>query len=356
MSKRNVKSGPAGGRLPSLDLLKGFESAARLLSFTRAGEELHLTQSAVSRQIQELEDQLGVALFHRRHRSLALSDAGQQLYPAAAQVLATMRAVTDRLRAASAQKVLSVTASPGFASLWLIPRIAGFTRQHAGVEVRIIADVRIQDLERDGTDVAVRYCTLATAGPGAVRLFGEQVFPVCSPALFGDAKRPIRVPADLRHHVLLNMDDPDGRWPWQAWRVWLETAGLPDLRPAGNLRFTGYDQIIPAAIAGHGVALGRTPLVDAAIANNQLVAPFRLITPSERAYWIIVSKRAADRAEVADFVAWLKQVATAENALEPKGRRGAKPADRSNSEGGGRRGKGGRRKGEGSFPRGGENA
>ena len=143
MSKRNVKLGPAGGRLPSLDLLKGFEAAARLLSFTRAGEELHLTQSAVSRQSQELEDQLGVPLFHRRHRSLALTDAGQQFFPAAAQVLATMRAATDRLRAASAQKVLSVTTNPGFASLWLIPRIAGVKHEHAGVEVRIIANVRV---------------------------------------------------------------------------------------------------------------------------------------------------------------------------------------------------------------------
>jgi len=314
MRKRNVKSRPASGRLPSLDLLKGFESAARLLSFTRAGEELHLTQSAVSRQIQELEDQLGVPLFHRRHRSLALTDAGQQLYPAAAQVLATMRAATDRLRAASAQKVLSVTTTPGFASLWLIPRIAGFTREHAGVEVRIIAEARIQDLERDDADVAVRYCPQAMAGPGAARLFGEQVFPVCSPALTGNAKRPLRVPADLRHHVLLHVDDPDGRWPWQAWRVWLETVGLPDLRAAGNLRFTGYDQIIPAAIAGHGVALGRTPLVDAAISAGQLVALFRQITPSDRAYWIVVSRRAADRTEVADFAAWLKQVAAAESA------------------------------------------
>ena len=314
MRNRNVKPRPAGGRLPSLDLLKGFEAAARLLSFTRAGEELHLTQSAVSRQIQELEDQLGVPLFHRRHRALALTEAGQQLYPAAAQVLATMRAATDRLRAASTQKVLSVTTTPGFASLWLIPRLAGFTREHAGVEVRIIADVRIQELERDGADVAIRFSQQEKAGPGAERLFGEQVFPVCSAALAADAKRPLRVPADLRHHVLLHQDDPDGRWPWQSWRVWLEAAGVPELRAAGNLRFTGYDQIIPAAIAGHGVALGRTPLVDAAVAAGQLVAPLRQVVPSDRAYWIVVSRRSAERAEVADFTAWLKRAAAADGA------------------------------------------
>lgn len=319
MSKRNVKPRLTSGRLPSLDLLKGFEAAARLLSFTKAGEELHLTQSAVSRQIQELEDQLGIPLFHRRHRSLALTDAGQQLYPAAAQVLATMRAATDRLRAVSAQKVLAVTTTPGFASLWLIPRIAGFTREHAGIEVRIIADVRVQELERDGADVAIRFCPQAIAGPGADRLFGEQVFPVCSPAVTGDAKRPLLIPADLRHHVLLHVDDPDGRWPWQTWRVWLEAAGVPDLRPAGNLRFSGYDQVVPAAIAGHGVALGRTPLVDAAVAAGQLVTPFRQTMPSDRAYWIVLSRRAVGRPEVADFAAWVKREAAAENA--PRARR-----------------------------------
>ena len=309
MRKRNVNTRPGGGRLPSLDLLKGFEAAARLLSFTKAGEELHLTQSAVSRQIQELEEQLGALLFQREHRSLALTEAGQQLYPAAAQVLATVRAATDRLRAISAQKVLSVTTTPGFASLWLIPRIAGFTREHAGVEVRITAEVRVQELERGDADVAIRFCPPALAGPGAERLFGEQVFPVCSPSLVADAKRPLRVPTDLRHHVLLHMDDPDGRWPWQAWRVWLEVAGVPDLRPAGNLRFSGYDQIIPVAIAGHGVALGRSPLVGDALRAGQLVMPFKEIAPSERAYWIVVSRRAAGRPEVADFAAWLKREA-----------------------------------------------
>lgn len=309
MNKKNVKRESGSGRLPSLDLLKGFEAAARLLSFTKAGEELHLTQSAVSRQIQELEEQLGAPLFHRRHRALALTDAGQQFYPAAAQVLATMRAATDRLRARSAQKVLSVTTTPGFASLWLIPRLAAFTRAHAGVEVRITADVRVQDLERDDVDVAIRFCPPAMAGPGAERLFGERVFPVCSPALVADPRLPLRLPADLRHHVLLHTDDPDGRWPWLAWRAWLEVAGVPDLQPAGNLRFSGYDQIISAAIAGHGVALGRAPLLDVALDAGQLVMPFRQIASSERAYWLVASPRAVGQAEVAEFAAWLKRAA-----------------------------------------------
>src|SRR3954470_13163500 len=129
--------------LPALDLLLGFEAAARHLSFTKAGEELYLTQSAVSRQIKELEDQLGVPLFQRRHRALALTEAGQQFYASAAQVLATMRAATERLRAQSGRRrPLSVTTTNSFAALWLVPRLAGFTRTHPGVDVRITADTR----------------------------------------------------------------------------------------------------------------------------------------------------------------------------------------------------------------------
>ena len=311
MRNRNAKPPP---RLPSLDLLKGFEAAARLLSFTRAGEELHLTQSAVSRQIQELEQQLGVQLFQRRHRSLALTDAGQQLFPAAAQVLATMRSATDRLRALSGRRVLSVTTMASFAALWLVPRLAGFARDHPGVDVRIATDSRMQDLEREGLDVGIRYCTAQLAGPQAVRLFGERVFPVCSPKLAADPNRPLREPADLRRHVLLQIDDPEGRMPWLNWKSWLELAGLPDLRPAGSLVLTGYEQIIPAAIAGHGVALGRSPLVREALAAGALVAPFPRTTESSRAYFVLASKNATGRAEVEDFVRWLRTEAAREEA------------------------------------------
>jgi LysR family transcriptional regulator, glycine cleavage system transcriptional activator len=303
-------------RLPSLDLLKGFEAAARLLSFTKAGAELFLSQSAVSRQIQELEEQLGVRLFQRRHRSLILTDAGQVLYPAAAQVLATMRGVTDRLRAASGRRSLSVTTTQSLASLWLIPRLAGFTRTHPDMDVRISADARVMDLERDGLDLAIRHGPATLSGPGAVRLFGERVFPVCSPKLLLDPKRPLREPADLRHHVLLQYDDPEGRHPWLHWRTWLEIVRLGDLRPAGNLMFSGYDQIIPSAIAGHGVALGRSPLVREAMAAGELVAPFSLSADPARAYFAVVTKNAARRKEVIDFVAWLKEEAAKDEAAK----------------------------------------
>ena len=311
MQKGNANSAP---RLPSLDLLKGFEAAARLLSFTKAGEELYLSQSAVSRQIQELEEQLGVRLFERRHRALALTEAGQTLYPAAAQALATMRAVTMRLRAGRGRQTLAVTTTHSFASLWLIPRLAGFTRQHPELDVRISAETRVLDLERDGLDLAIRHGPAHMVGTHALRLFGERVFPVCSPKLLEDPKRPLREPADLRHHVLLQYDDPDGRHPWMHWKTWLEVERLTDLRPAGSLVFSGYDQIIPAAIAGNGVALGRSPLVRKLITAGQLVAPFQRSADPARAYYAIVSKNSEGRREVADFIAWLKE----ESKKEPR--------------------------------------
>ena len=295
--------------IPSLDLLQGCEAAARHLSFTKAGEELFLTQSAVSRQIKDLEEQLGVELFHRRHRALVLTEAGQQFYAATAQVLTTMRTATSRLRAQTGKKTLSVTTTNSFAALWLIPRLAGFTRKHPDVEVKITAETRVQDLERDGLDIAIRHGPASLAGPNAIRLFGERVFPVCSPKLL--KKIPLNEPGDLKNHCLLQYSDPEGRHPWLNWKTWLEVAKIPDLRPASTLSFSGYDQIIPAAVAGHGVALGRIPLLKDMLAAKELVAPFKNSADPARAYFAISSRSAAGRPEVTGFIDWLKEEAKA---------------------------------------------
>jgi DNA-binding transcriptional LysR family regulator len=183
---------------------------------------------------------------------------------------------------------------------------------HPEVDVRISAETRVLDLERDGLDLAIRHGPPTLAGEGAIRLFGERVFPVCSPKLLGNPKRPLREPADLRHQVLLQYDDPEGRHPWLHWRTWLEVERLSDLRPAGNLLFSGYDQIIPAAIAGHGVALGRSPLVREAMSAGELVAPFKRTADVARAYFAVVSKNSIGRPEVAGFVDWLKEEAKKE--------------------------------------------
>jgi len=299
--------------MPALDLLVGFEAAARHLSFTKAGEELYLTQSAVSRQIKDLEDQLGVPLFQRRHRALSLTEAGQQFYAVAAQVITTMRSATERLRAqAGKRRPLAVTTTASFAALWLIPRLAGFTRDHPNVDVRITAETKVQDLERDGLDIALRHGPASLAGPDAIRLFGERVFPVCSPKLL--RKQPLKKPEDLKDHVLLQYHDPDVRHPWLHWNTWLEVAGVADLRPAGRLSFSGYEQIIPAAVAGHGVALGRSPLVKDLIDARELVAPFKSMADPARAYFVIVRKSVVQRPEVVEFVRWLKTEAARDEA------------------------------------------
>ena len=314
---------------PSLDFFRGFEAAARHLSFTKAADELFITQSAVSRQIQALEQRLGVKLFTRRNRGLALTEAGQQMYRAADLALRTLREAAERIAPGAMQKMVTVTSSMAFCSLWLIPRLSGFRKNHPDVEVRISANNQVLDLVRQRIDLAIRYCPVRVAPAGSIRMFGEEIVPVCSPALLKDRARPLKSPADLRHHSLLHFDDTDGSIPWLAWNVWLESAGLPELKPAGTLRFSHYDQVIRAALAGQGVALGRRPLVANALADGSLVALFASDSVTDRAYFIVRSPATCEQRDVDDFVAWLiaeSAALTAAIAREKKKR--AKSASR----------------------------
>jgi LysR family glycine cleavage system transcriptional activator len=298
--------------LPPLELLRAFESAARNLSFTRAAAELFVTQSAVSRQIKALEDELGTALFERRHRALALTDAGQTLYRTTLDVFERLRDAARRLRDARGRRSFTVTTTVAFAALWLVPRLPRFTGAHPGIDVRISAGSRVMDLDRDDIDVAVRYLPSDRA-PGPP-LFGEEVQPVCSPALLGDPGRPLAEPADLRHHVLLVTMDPGSPVPWVEWPPWLESVGLAGLEPAGTLHFSQYDLLMNAAIAGQGVALGRMPLLRDAVRDGRLVLPFRRAIVSPRAYYLIASRRAQDDPLAHAFRDWLHAEAAADRA------------------------------------------
>ncbi len=297
--------------LPSLDLLRGFEAAARNLSFTKAAAELFVTQSAVSRQVKTIEDHLGVALFVRRHRALTLTEAGHELYRATAQALRQLADAAGKIRERGAGRTLTVTATIGFASLWLIPRLADFRSQRPDIDIRISANNKMLDLEREGIEVAIRYCVPKAAPEGAVKLFGEVVLPVCSPTLVTRAA-PLATPDDLRHHVLLHYETPDGAAPWLSWTVWLETMQLPGLKPAGSLRFSQYDQTIRAAIDGQGVALGTSPLVRQLVRQGKLIAPLAKKSESSRAYYLVTSADAANRPEVKDFAGWLVRQAKQE--------------------------------------------
>lgn len=290
-------------RLPPLDLLVSFEAVARQGSITRAAAERFITQSAMSRQIQALESELGTPLFQRRHRALALTDAGRRLLAACTALLGQLRETMAAIRAPNAREQLAVTTTPSFASLWLIPRLAGFTREHPGVDVRLDASFERRDLKRDGFDLAVRYGPAATTE--GQRLFGEAIVAVCSPALVKQRGAALATPADLTQHTLLQVAaGMTGGMPLE-WESWLQAAGLPQVQPRSTLTFSNYNEAIAAAVAGQGVALGRRPLIDALLRKRQLVVPFGSATGTERAYFLVVESAARQRDAVQALERWL---------------------------------------------------
>jgi len=316
MSARNSHSA-----LPSLDLLKGFEAAARHASFTRAASELFVTQSAISRQIKTLEEQLGAPLFKRNGRELRLTAAGDALYKAAAEALGLLRAAISQAHAKS-RKVLTITTTEGLAQMWLVPRIGQFTSAHPDVDVRISATRALKDMNRDEIDVAIRYGAPGKIGGGATRLFSEQIFPVCGKGLL--AKHELKSPHDLSGHVLLHIDDKDARWPWLTWNAWLAGAGANGMKPSGTMQFSQYCQLIQAAVGGKGIGLGRTPLVDGLLKEGALVRPFgrRFVfsSPDAYGYFVIVSPKARARPEVEHFLCWIRKQTGAGSARRSRPR------------------------------------
>lgn len=295
-------------RLPSLDLLRGFECAARHLNFTRAAEELFLTQSAVSRQIQTLEARIGVRLFARERHGLRLTVEGDRLYRSVQSALRQLQDAVENLDPRQDAQRVTVTSTMAFCSLWLIPRLGDFNRRFPAVDVRIAANDRVLDLARERIDISIRYCTRQIAPSDAHWLFTEELTPVCTPALLKTQK--LRRPEDLARFVLLHIDDRDNPSPWLAWSTWLEAAGVRKLKSAGSVRFNYFDQCVRAALAGQGVALGRVPLVDDLLADGSLVAPFATRISSERSYWLVRNATATQRPPVDRFAEWvLKRVA-----------------------------------------------
>ena len=308
--------------LPPLDQLEAFEASARYLSFTKAADELALTQSAVSRQIAALEEHYGLELFRRLHRALRLTDEGQTLYIAVSDVLSQLHNVGGQLKRERRAKTVVVTTTPGFAGLWLIPRLAGFTATRPDVDVRISAAYNIVNLARDGYDLAIRYRSAEDIDVGAECLFDDVVMPVCSPKLLRDPARPLKTPEDLRHHTLMYLDSgpsPD----MQDWPIWLRAMKLENLKPASVLHFSQFDQVINAAVAGQGVALGRMPLLKEMLRDKRLVAPFERNVASPKSYYLVRSPTAARKPEVDDFATWIKA-----EAVKASGQGSSSRADR----------------------------
>jgi LysR family glycine cleavage system transcriptional activator len=303
--------------VPPLDPLLAFEAAARNLSFTKAAAELFLTQSAVSRQIQQLEEHLKVKLFERRARTLLLTESGQLFYRATQEALETLQESARRVRGTTTLNTVVIATTPGFATLWLIPHLAGFTRSHPHVDVRISAtNEMIDDLERAAVDLAVRYVPERSVAGGRL-LFGETVFPVCSPKLANNPANPLVTPDDLHHHTLLYLELP--RAAWLDWELWFHALGLHDFEPAGKLHFSHYDQLIQAAVDGHGVALGRNPLLSRLLRERKLVAPMKKKVASSRAYYVVESPAAKKKPQVREFADWLVAETHAETLDVPAG-------------------------------------
>jgi DNA-binding transcriptional LysR family regulator len=239
-----------------------------------------------------------------------LTEAGQAYQRAVTVALDQIREATRRLKETRTGHVLTVTTTVSFASIWLVPRLARFRKEHPRVDVRITATHEVVDMEREGIDLAIRDLPLDNVPEDAVHLVGEQLAVVCTPAFAREAKamkRPLAKPGDLRHHTVLNFHDPMWRWPWLSWAAWLEAAGLEELVPAGTLTFDQYDQVIQAALHGQGIALARLTLAEQYIRDKRLVALFGRPKNVARAFHAVLAKQAQSRVEARQFVDWLQR-------------------------------------------------
>jgi len=285
--------------------LRAFEAVARHLNFRAAAEEMALTQSAVSRQIQSLEEDVGVPLFLRHTRAVELTSAGAQLLLAVSQSLPRIDAAVRQIRQNAGRRTVALTTFASFASMWLIPRLEQFQRDNPDIDIRIDASDNTVDLDVADVDLALRYGPMANMPTQAVRMFGEQLTPVVSPWLL--KTRPLAKPADVADFALIEAGDAHHtHLEWLTWRRWFDEHGLSKLQPKRWLYFNYAYQMVQAALTGQGVVLARLPLVAESLANGDLLEPLpRLRMDSPMAYWMVVGPRSAQRPEIRAFCEWL---------------------------------------------------
>ena len=291
--------------------LRAFEAVARHLNFRAASEELSLTQSAVSRQIQSLESDVGVSLFLRHTRAVELTGAGAQLLRAVMPSLERIDGAVRLIRQSAGRKSVAISTWASFASMWLIPRLEAFQQNYPDIDIRIDTTDTPVDLDTTDVDLALRYAMASQVPSQAERLFGEQITPVASPWLL-QSGRGLRKAEDLAQFSMVEASDAHRtqHMEWQNWQRWFNTHRLTRFEPKRWLYFTYAHQIAQAALTGQGVALVRTPLVAESLASGDLVEPFpTLRLDSPLAYWLIVGPRNAGRPEVAAFCDWLRSQA-----------------------------------------------
>ena len=308
--------------------LRAFEAVARHLNFRAAAEELSLTQSAVSRQIQALEDEVGSTLFLRHTRSVELTSSGTILLRAAGSALERIDAAVRQIRQSAGRRSVAITTWASFASMWLIPRLEAFQREHPDIDIRIDASDAAVDLSTADVDLALRYAVPQAIPASATRLFGEQLTPVASPWLLKTHR--IAKLDDLSKVTLIEAGDAHRtrHLEWLTWQRWLDHFSTPSgtrassrtkakLSPQRWLYFNYAHQIVQAALTGQGVALARLPLVAESLANGDLVEPLpQMRIDSPLVYWLVVTPRSAQRPEVKAFCDWLlKEAARTRQAI-----------------------------------------
>jgi len=291
-------------RLPPLNALKAFEAAARSESFTRAAEELHVTQGAVSHQVKALEATLGLKLFNRERQRLTLTEAGRDYLAVMRDALDRIALGTERLVQRQTSGVLTVSTSPDFAAKWLVYRLGRFAESHPEIDLRVSATAPHVDFAREDVDLAVRHGDGKWPALDAVRLCSERLFPVCSPKLVSGRNR-IKTPADL-----LKFND------WTTWTRWFEAAGVSDPVAHGP-SVNQASMLIDLAVDGQGVALARTVLAAWDLINGRLVRPVDVSLRMSNTYWIVCPKVNANLPKIATFRNWLLAEA-ADDALRLK--------------------------------------
>ncbi len=291
-------------RLPPLNALRAFEAAARHLSLTRAAEELNVTPAAISHQVKSLEEYLDTPLFKRVNRGLLLTDTGQTLLPGLSEGFDRLAEVVAEVGRHEDRRALTVSVSQSFASKWLIPRLDSFHAAHPEYDLRIDASPRLVDFQREGIDLGIRYGIGGWGELEEIRLFKEEVFPVCSPEL-QNGEHPIRTPRDLRWHTLLHMDAVFAGEGWIDWQNWLMAAEVTDIDATRGPRFSLLSMAVEAAIEGQGVALGRSVLVANDLAKGRLIKPLEGSVPVDFAYFLVYPKKSTNSRKIAAFRDWL---------------------------------------------------
>ena len=289
--------------LPPLSSLVAFDACARHLSITHAAEELAITQPAISRKIRGLEDDLGVALFKRGHRSLRLTADGERLHAAVSGSLWRIAETASALRNQGGEAQVGLSATLAFTTFWLMPRLPRFRAAYPEIELRLTAGDHRIDLEAEGVDAAIRYGRGDWRGLVAEHLLDEEIYPVCSPGFY--RRNPdIAGPADLRAHPLLHLDATHANWTdWEAWFRSFELAAPPVKR---GLRFNTYTILIQAATAGEGLALGWRTMVQDFVDNGTLVRPIAESMAAPGAYHLVRPATAEPSEALQCFMDWVR--------------------------------------------------